>query len=61
MPIPTEIIGKSKTCLVQLGIVSEAPDRATPSLLEKIASVREGSSCRANASLIKRPQAAVLD
>jgi hypothetical protein len=27
------------------------------SLLEKIASIREGSSCRANARLIKRPQA----
>ena len=30
------------------------------SLLEKIASTREGSSCRANARLIKRPQAGLL-
>jgi len=29
-------------------------------LLEKIPSIREGSSCRANARLTKRPQAEVL-
>jgi hypothetical protein len=30
------------------------------SLLEKMVSIREGSSCRANARLIKRPQAGAL-
>ena len=31
------------------------------SLLEDIAWIREGSSCRANARLIRRPQAAVVE